>query len=177
MTMIVVFWNYFCYLLSARLRESQKFLTFPIPSSFKSGKILISLISPPVTAGCFHLAETANFWRWDFHHLRFQNAQWLSNHKNTRKQKYLENVIPQMISWRKVHPGPRPLNSHSLFMDVFLLSDIPGLTRIGWCSCSNGGVLKHPIYEHASWCTNIPSLILKSSWNHHRIKSFKPYPY
>ena len=103
------------------------------------------------------------------------NAQWLSNHKNTRKQKYLENVIPQIISWSKVHT--RPLKSHSLFMDVLLFSDIPGLTRIGWCSCSNGGVLKHPIYEHASWCTNILSLILKSSWNHHHIKSFKPYPY
>lgn len=59
-----VFCNYFCYLLSVRLRESTKNL-WRFQShlrSSQSGNILISLLSPPVTAGCFHLAaETANF--------------------------------------------------------------------------------------------------------------------
>ena len=162
-----------CY---PRLRESQKFPdVFQSHRKRKSGDPHFPLCFPTCHRWLFPPGWKPTFG--DDAPSSIQNVQWLSNHKNTRKQKYLENVIPQMISWSKVHPGRRPLNSHSLFMDVFLLSDIPGLTRIGWCSCSNGGVLKHPIYEHASWCTNILSLILKSSWNHHHIKSFKPYPY
>lgn len=70
---LMFFGTIFAICYPRRQQSRRKFLTWlPIPSETKVSNLPHFPASPPVTAGCFHLAETANFWRWDFHHLRFK---------------------------------------------------------------------------------------------------------